>query len=235
MLVAAIVAVVLCRRKGIERYDIVYSAVYVMIGAMVGAKLLFLAVSARQIIEQEIPFVAVLKGGFVFYGGLLGGLLGLWIYVKQFHMRFLQFAEVYATILPLGHAFGRVGCFFAGCCYGIPYEGPLSHMYHISIGNTPIGVALFPVQLLEAMCLLILFFCLLIVYLKSGKRQSNIPVYYFMSYSIMRFALEFLRGDKERGVWFFATSQWISLLLFCVTTVYLIHKKRRFNAKENIQ
>ncbi|MBQ7347832.1 MAG: prolipoprotein diacylglyceryl transferase [Clostridia bacterium] len=227
ILIAATAALLICRRKKVAWYDVAYSAVYVMIGAILGAKLLFLAVSFRQIITEHIPFTAVLKGGFVFYGGLLGGVLGLLIYIKQFRMRMNELCEIYATVLPLGHAFGRVGCFFAGCCYGIPYDGRLSYTYHYSIGNTPTNTPLLPIQLIETMGLLLIFAILLIVYLKNReKADGTIVLLYLILYPILRFILEFFRGDMERGKYgWFSTSQWVSLALFCGVIIYLVCKK----------
>ncbi len=222
---AATVAILLSHKKQIAWYDVAYSAVYVMIGAVLGAKILFLAVSFQQIIAEQIPLEAVIKGGFVFYGGLLGGAAGLFIYLLQFRMQeqAVRLCQLYATVLPLGHAFGRVGCFFAGCCYGIPHDGLFSHIYHVSMGNTPLGVPLLAIQLIEAACLLVLFGILLIAYLKSKPNSLTVVVLYIYAYSVIRFTLEFFRGDIERGTYFgLSTSQWVSLLLLAGMIGYTI-------------
>lgn len=223
--VAAMVAVILHRRAEIDIFDIVGSGIYVMIGAIAGAKLLFLAISARQLIEQHIPIEAAIKGGFVFYGGLLGGALGLMIYTKQFKMNFMRFADLYTTVLPLGHAFGRVGCFFAGCCYGIEWEH--GYIYSDTVGSTPIGVPLLPIQLIEAGLLVLLFAVQLICYIHNSHAGRN-TILYLTVYPIIRFVLEFFRGDSERGkfLWF-STSQWVSLIILAVLFVVLVVKKYR--------
>ena len=101
---AATAAVLLLRsRKNIPAYDLVYSAVYAMIGAVIGSKLLFILVSLEDIIKLSLPWYTYIKGGFVFYGGFIGGVLGLFIYTKQFKMRFADFVDIYAAVLPLGH------------------------------------------------------------------------------------------------------------------------------------
>ncbi len=211
--VAGIVAVLLCKRRGIQRYDVVYSAVYSVIGGVLGAKLLFLAVSLKKIIELKIPLEAVIKGGFVFYGGLIGGFVGLYIYAKQFKMEFFKLADIYAVVLPLGHAFGRIGCHFAGCCYGMEYSGPFSIMYSQTLGNTPLNVGLLPIQLIESGLLFILFAVLCVLYLKLNVKASSLSYGYIFSYAAMRFVLEFFRGDKERGLALLSTSQWISIAI----------------------
>lgn len=213
--VSVAVALCICKRKGTDREEIIFSGVYTMVGALIGAKLLFILVSLPTIIAERINPLALLWGGFVFYGGLIGGALGLFIYCKQFKMSFKELAETYATVLPLGHAFGRVGCFFAGCCYGIEYDGALSYTYSTALAETPIGVPLLPIQLIEAVCLLVVFALLLTVYLKSGKETGKVLPLYLLCYSLLRFVLEFFRGDRARGILLLSTSQWICIGLLC--------------------
>ena len=227
---AAGVALWLCKKRGIERYDMVYASVYTMIAAVLGAKLLFLLVSWRQIVENHVPIMSLLKGGFVFYGGVIGGIFGMWLYCKQFKLPFWDFADVAAVVLPLGHAVGRVGCFAAGCCYGIEYPGPLSHTYtHLQNSSaTPIGVPLLPVQLIESGLLLLLFIGLLIGFLRHPNAKTVSVAVYVLSYSVIRFVLEFFRGDAVRGVFLgLSTSQWISVAAAVLTVVWLIVRHKR--------
>lgn len=230
---AAFTALLIGKRKRVAWYDIAYSGIYVMIGAIFGAKLLFLMVSFRQIIAEHIPLLAAIKGGFVFYGGLLGGALGLLIYVKQFRTRLDRLCEIYATVLPLGHAFGRVGCFFAGCCYGIPYDGSFSCIYHTSYGYTPLEIPLLPIQLIEAGTLLLLFAILLVVYIKTKECCGTVVLLYLSLYPLLRFILEFFRGDMERGLYGgLSTSQWVSFALLLGIGVYILRKIIIKNSKK---
>lgn len=235
IVVAALVAVFLCKKdKCFPLFDLVCSAIYAMIGAMIGAKLLFIAVSLRQIIEYQLSWIEVIKGGFVFYGGFIGGFAGLWIYCKQFKMNMSPFLDVFATVIPLGHAIGRFGCLFAGCCYGIPYDGPFHVIYHETVGMTPLETPLFPVQVLEALCLLVLFVVLAIVFLRGHKGRT--PWLYCIFYGVIRFAVEFLRGDGERGVFLgISTSQWISLGIIVVTAVLFILRLKREKAAGEVE
>ncbi len=229
--IAAGIALLISPQKKVERYEIAYSGVYTMIGAMLGSKLLFIAVSLKQIIRENIPLEAVIKGGFVFYGGLIGGILGLFIYCKQYKVAFAPLCEIMATVLPIGHAFGRIGCFFAGCCYGIPYDGIFSCTYSYSYGTTPLGISLLPVQLIEAVLLLLVFIVLLIVYFKTRDKTGFAVPIYLIIYPILRFVLEFFRGDSERGkLLSLSTSQWVSILLLSISTVYFtLNKFKKIN------
>lgn len=226
IIIAALTGALICKKRNIERFDLVGSAIYAFIGALLGSKLLFLAVSLKTIIENHIPFEAVLKGGFVFYGGLIGGILGLIIYVKQFKMSLPDFLDVYSVCLPLGHTFGRIGCFFGGCCYGIEHKSPISVIYTESAGNTPLHTPLLPIQLIESAVLFIFFFIMLSLFLKN--RRGYLPIFYLIMYSIARFILEFFRGDKERGSLLgISTSQIISIVIVFLLTVYFVNQRKK--------
>jgi phosphatidylglycerol:prolipoprotein diacylglycerol transferase len=241
--VAAVVAVFICKKRELPKYDIVYSAVYSMIGAAVGAKLLFIIISLNDVLEITSSYglgfwdtmLVLMKGGFVFYGGFIGGFLGLLIYVKQFKMKLLPFLDVYAAVVPLGHAFGRVGCLFGGCCYGIEYDGPFAVVYHSSLNvSTPLNTPLLPMQLIEALGLLLIFAVVLTVYLK-GAKPGTVPVVYILCYSVMRFTLEFLRSDSERGSFLgVSTSQWISLALIAIVIISVIfYRSKKVKTLDN--
>ena len=229
---AAGVALLLSKKRGFDdRWEIAYSAIYTMIGGLVGAKLLYILVSLRQIIEQQVPLIALLQGGFVFYGGVLGGMLGLLIYCKVYKTSFWQYADLFAVVLPLGHAVGRVGCFAAGCCYGIEYDGPLSYTYpplHANPDPALIGVSRLPIQLIEAAVLLLLFAGMLATFLRHPTSRQRLSAQYVLAYSIVRFTLEFFRGDVVRGLfWGLSTSQWISLAAAVIAVIWLILRHRR--------
>lgn len=233
IIVAAACAVFVCKRKSLPLFDLTCSAIYTMIAAIVCAKILYIIVSWKDILafaeENELEFLELLpmliKGGFVFYGGLIGGVLGLFIYAKQFKMNFYLLLDIYASVVPIGHAIGRIGCFFGGCCYGIEYSGPLHHVYEVATGSAPVGVPLFPVQLVEAFCLLLLFGMQMLLLYKYPNKNLTLVYNYIFSYSFIRFILEFFRGDAERGNFLlFSTSQWISLGI-CVIALLIICKK----------
>jgi len=173
-----------------------------------------------------------LTGGYVFYGGLIGILIGLYIFSKIFLYDSRTLFEITAPVIPLIHAFGRIGCFYGGCCYGIAYDGPFS----ISFNYNPLSPHLhefdrFPVQLLEALLNFLLFIGLTIYSRKKDKKYNLMSVY-LLFYSIIRFFLEFLRGDEVRGeIIGISTSQWISISILIILLI-LHFKKRRKNEKK---
>ncbi len=227
IVLAAGVALLMCKRYGLDAFDLTCACAFVLVGAIIGAKLLFIIVTLPTIIELRLSLLEIISGGFVFYGGLLGGILGLYIYTRMFKESFPKYADLLSTVTPLGHACGRVGCLLGGCCYGMPYDGPFCWVYTDSIGNPPLGVPLFPIQLLEAALLMILFIVLVILYFKRVS-HGTIAAVYLCTYAVMRFILEYFRGDAVRGgLWVLSTSQIISLLiLIAVGVIVYIRKKR---------
>ncbi len=220
------------RGSTVEPFDLAGAGVYAMIGALIGAKLLFLLLSWKDIIRLGIGIEQVIKGGFVFYGGLIGGILGLIIFGIQFKMSILPIAELAATVVPLGHAFGRIGCFFGGCCYGMPYDGFPSVTYHSTMGKTPLETPLLAIQLIEAAGLLILFGIMLVIFFKA-KESWTVILSYVSMYALLRFALEFFRGDRERGSFLsFSTSQWIAVIMLIAAVCILLYRRSKTKAKE---
>ena len=131
-------------------------------------------------------------------------------------------------LIPWIHGFGRIGCFLAGCCYGIPYDGPFAVQF-LEGSLAPSNTTLFPVQFVEAICLLILAIVLAVLDLK--KSYPHTIAVYFIVYGILRFLLEYVRYDAVRGhLLALSTSQWISLGFVVGTICYLIrtaHVKKK--------
>lgn len=202
--------------------------------AMVGAKLLYLLVEIGNFVEDIKAFPnqtweiikIYISGGFVFYGGLLGGLLGIYLASKFFKYNVEEQMNRLIPVMAVVHGFGRLGCHVVGCCYGCEYDGPIA--IHYTASNTaPNGVGLFPVQFIESMCEFALFvFFLVAVILKARKLQDRFIYIYLYAYSVIRFVLEFFRGDTYRGFLFgVSTSQWISIGIWICTSYVLIRKK----------
>ncbi len=187
----------------------------------VGAKVFFLLFSSEHKAYQYLYADSFwLGGGFVFYGGLIFALIFYLIYsvwLKKFpfdHSKYL------APGLIFGHAIGRVGCFFTGCCYGSQCDLPWAVRMH--------GETVHPVQLYEAFGLFLLGYFAL-KWIKQHKDSFYVLTHYLLFYSLLRFSIEFFRGDRIRGVYLniLSTSQLISLGLFFIVLVAMIIKRRK--------
>lgn len=220
---AILLALYNTRYTHFDRFDLLEACTFTLIGGFLGAKLLYLLVSTKEIhLEiQENGFSidllsSLLQGGFVFYGGLLGGMLTLFLFAKWQEASFLDYLTAIAPSVPLAHAFGRIGCFLAGCCYGIPLD---------SSTNPP----LFPVQLLESGCNLVLA-AVLQIGMRKWNHRERIVFCYLIAYAMIRMVTEQFRYDAERGFLLgISTSEWISIGVFLcglVGLVYCIRKKQ---------
>ena len=202
---------------GYGRWDLVILETVVVAAVFTGAKILYLftildKIDFHRLVSDWNYFSLLMSGGFVFYGGLITGVAAFFICGRILRLNPFPLAERLFFIVPLSHAFGRVGCFFAGCCYGIEYSGPL-HVVDSS------GTPRFPVQLVEAFLLLVLAFVMYVLFARR-KRNGQIS-FYFLSYCVMRFILEFFRGDSERGrIGSLSVSQWISIVLCLLVVLF---------------
>lgn len=226
---ASILLIYLCRKTQTDLNNCIIIAAIFIAAGFTSAKLLYLIVSADQIkwnvfFTDINYFNQVLSSGFVFYGGLIGALLVIPSLQKFKSIEFKVCLPVICPCVSLIHGFGRIGCAFAGCCYGKPAISNFHIMYQNS-AVAPNGIPLIPIQLIEAFFLFIITAFLLAMVL-NGKERLIAPFYIF-SYSVLRFILEFFRGDIERGfLGTFSTSQIISLVLITVLLIlWQIHRK----------
>lgn len=237
---AVVVCTLLGRRKGADFYEVLLMMLVAGGGILVGGHLLYGITrlyklpAALDILSNHgfIPFcvaIGILFGGMVFYGGFLGSVAAMGIYThyyKKLPRRLCM--DLLAVATPLFHAFGRVGCFLAGCCYGAEAE------WGILVQENPInpamaGVPRIPISLYEALCNLLIFGVLLLLFLR--RKEGSFPLLgaYVLLYGPTRFVTEMFRGDEIRGAFlWFTTSQWISLILFAVGAVALaLHWRKK--------
>ena len=206
---------VLLARKLAPRFqgtkeDTTYAAAYGAIGILIGAKLLYFITKLPNIIIKRDSFFLLFReaplqaleyafGGFVFYGGLLGAILGVWIYCRQYKVPFQPLLDIFAPFIPLAHGFGRIGCFFAGCCYGKEYHGIFCVRFPYNEQIPELSeVPRVPVQLIEAGLNFVVFGILFYMAKKKTCKRGQMMGIYLIYYTMARFLLEMLRGDKLR-------------------------------------
>lgn len=226
MIISNLIALKIVKQNKLNVNHLILLEAYGLLGAGIGAKILYLITAYHKINWHKLSNLqylnSLLQGGFVFFGGLIGALIFLILAEHLHHLNTKIYLQKLIFLLPFAHAFGRLGCYMAGCCYGIPYNG-FCHVIFPNTSLAPANVPLFPIQLLEALCLLILSFA--IWYLSTHFNYSSILIY-LLAYPTLRFFLEFLRYDSERGyIYIFSTSQWISLFFILGTTSYILYKK----------
>jgi len=179
-------------------------------------------------------FAVFKDGGLVFYGGVIGGALAVIGYLKLIKKeRVWDYAAIIVPTIPLAHALGRVGCFLAGCCYGKCVHTPISVIYENPIGGAPVGVPVFPIQLVEAACNIVVF-VILMLYVGKKLKRGSVLFLYMILYGIERFVLEYFRYDEIRGIFLgLSTSQWISIAMVIIGVIgmALTYKKESLSLK----
>ncbi len=191
--------------------DQVFSLViWCLIFGGLGSKLLFCLTQLDVILADPSYLFHSLANGWVVYGGLIGGVLGGFLFCRHKKINFLSYFDLALPSVALAQGFGRIGCFLAGCCYGRPTDSSFGITFTNS-AYAPNGISLIPTQLISSGLDFLHFFILLYI-AKHKKAEGQVGGFYLIFYSIGRFVLEFFRGDMERGsVGELSTSQFIAI------------------------
>jgi phosphatidylglycerol---prolipoprotein diacylglyceryl transferase len=226
-------ALVRARHRGLDSTRIMDLGIWIIISALIGAKLMLLIVDWDYFSRNPRELLSLAQSGGVFYGGLILALIvALW-YMWRHRMAIWTVCDVFAPGIALGHVIGRVGCFLAGCCYGKPTDVPwavrFSDPFAAANVGTPLHIDLHPTQLYEAGAELLI----LVLLLRTEKLGRPFPGRTFWSYmfvyGVSRFIIEMYRGDP-RGFLFgtnLSTSQFISIILVPLSLIMLFVLSRR--------
>ena len=220
LILGVLISCIRAKKRGLEPDRVLTLAIFAIIAGIIGAKLLFFIVtySPREMIDliRDRGLTAVLDGGLVFYGGLIGGILGALLGARAAHTPLRLFSDPVVPVLPLAHAIGRMGCFFAGCCYGKVTDSWIGVCFPVEATGLAEGVKVIPTQLIEAGANVLVF--IFLIWFARKHRRGFLTLFVYMAiYAVERFLIEFLRGDEIRGFFgFLSTSQWISLALLAM-------------------
>ena len=235
-LVAIAVAARLAEGAGVTRQRTWDLGLVVIISAILGAKVLLLVTDLRGFLNSPSRLMSLeyWQAGGVYYGGLLGAVIGTsWYVRKHSDLQFWRMADAAAPAIALGQSIGRLGCFAAGCDYGKPSDLPwavqfTSEYAHKYVG-VPVNIPLHPYQLYES---LTTFFLFLVLLWRSRQKRftGNVFLLYLFLYSAARFGLEFFRGDVDRGFVLggsLSTSQFISLMILPMSVFGYFYRRSR--------
>jgi len=226
------IAARLGKREGLNADALTNLVIYCALAAIGGAKLMMFVVDPRyRQSPAEIFTVDTLRAGGVFYGGLIAALAVAFWYMRKTGLPPWRTADVCAPAIALGHGIGRIGCFSAGCCWGVECHLPWAVTFHSPVAaeivGVPLNVPLHPTQLYEALSEFAIF---ALLYWRIGKphRRGAIIMLYLLLYGAVRFVVEFFRYHEQGNLWGtpIDTSQWISLGLCAAAAACLLMWRR---------
>lgn len=229
ILAASWLATKLCKEYKLDYENIDSFIIFVIVIGYAFSKLTYCLTVFDQFLSDPLSVLG--SGGWVVYGGILGGLLAALIWCKWKKWKFMDYFQVLMPCVSLAQGFGRIGCFFAGCCGGAVTDA----WYGIQFPATSLAwnttQKIIPTQLLSSAGDFLIF-AFLMYNLKKGKHPEDTGAWYLILYSVGRFLIEFLRGDLIRGgIGPFSTSQFISLFVV-VLGAYMIWNRQRKEEKE---
>ena len=224
-------ALVRARARGLDANRVMDLGIWIIISALIGAKLLLLVVDFDTFRQNPRELLALLRSGGVFYGGLIAAVAVAMWYMRRHHLPLWSVSDAFAPGIALGHVIGRLGCFFAGCCFGraadVPWAVTFTSEYAAKNVGTTLNVPLHPTQLYEAGAELVILGILLVMERRGRPFAGRTFWGYMLLYGITRFVIEFYRGDARGMVGDLSTSQFVSVLLVPLSIIMLIVLARR--------
>lgn len=224
-------ASVRARARGLDGNTVLDLGIYIIISALVGAKLLLVVTDFRTFVSQPAEILNLVRSGGVFYGGLILAVAVAFWYIRKVGLPFWETCDAFAPGIALGHVIGRLGCFFAGCCWGkptmMPWAVTFTNPYTGSYIGTPLNIPLHPTQLYESAAEAVILGLLFLLERRGrGFAGRTLWVYMFL-YAVTRFGIEFFRDDPRGAVLMLSTSQFISVLLAPASLIMLVVLSRR--------
>ncbi len=208
------------KRRGFDPDTVLDLCFYLIVGGILGARALYVMEYPFYYLANPLSILKIWEGGLVFYGGLIGAAAVFVLFGRLRRLDLPALADVLTPSVILGQAIGRLGCFAAGCCHGLPTERWWGVTFTDPLTLAPRDVAIHPTQLYFAAADLALFTVLPAID-RRRRFAGQTLVAYLGLYAVVRFGLEFLRGD-DRGVFFglpLSPAQGISLVMLAAAAI----------------
>lgn len=219
------------KARGLDANRVLDLGIYIIIAALIGAKLLLLVVDFDQFRRSPAELLTLARSGGVFYGGLILAVVVAFWYIWKHKLPFWTTCDVFAPGIALGHVTGRLGCLAAGCCYGrqtdVPWAVTFTNPLAASNVGTPLGIPLHPTQLYEAGAALLILIFLLATERKGRYFAGRTFWSYMFLYAVSRYVIEIYRGDPRGMLLGMSTSQFISIVLAPLSIVMLAWLSRK--------
>ncbi len=212
-------------KKGLDK-ELIWNLFFcAIVGGIVGSRILFLIVEIPNILKDP-SILWNFSNGFVVYGGVLGGIFCCWAYCKYKKTSFLPYFDLIMPAVSLAQGIGRIGCFFAGCCYGRETDSFIGFTYKVS-EIAPVGVKLIPTQLISSVGDVLICLLLLLYDKKRSGKPGSVAAMWMILYGIGRFVIEFFRNDFRGSIGPFSTSQMISFVIVAAGAAFFFFANRK--------
>lgn len=222
----------LAKKQGIKSDVIFDLGIIIMMWGIIGARSLYVLIWFKDYIKDPIAIFKVWEGGLVFYGGFIVAFLAALWWTQRKKIDFFMLADITAPFIALGHSIARIGCFYAGCCYG---RASACHNHFCGVVFPALGdnIARYPTQLYESFANFLNFLILIIFFKKFKNRNGDVIFLYFLNYGIIRIIMELFRGDPERGkILFFSTSTFISFFMILIGMLWFFYFRSKKYGKK---
>jgi len=229
ILAALFIGKKLAKLEGISEKTFEKMYLYAIISGIVGARIFFFIYNPSFLKDLKNVFL-IWKGGLVWYGGLLFGILTVIYLIKKYNLKskIWKIADIAAVCISIGLGFGRIGCTMAGCCYGVPYHGPFAIKFTDPHSLAPKGIYLFPSQPISSLANFLIFFILYFLY-KRKKFDGQIFSLFLILYGTFRFLIEFLRATPK--IFFGLSENQILSLIFIFVGIIIYFKRLKESQK----
>lgn len=225
----------LAAKSGISPDRVADLAFWLLMMGFIGGRVFFIVIERPDhFIQHPLDMFKIWEGGLVFFGGLIfSGIYAVYFFWKH-KLSVWKMMDIIMPGVTIAHAFGRLGCFGAGCCYGLPTDQPWGVRLNSDLVELHLrGIPLHPTQLYESTSLFILFAGLIYIF-RQKRFDGQVGLTYFMLYPIIRSIIEIFRGDSIRGFLIdgiLSTSQFISILIFAGALWTLVYRLKNVHKK----
>jgi phosphatidylglycerol:prolipoprotein diacylglycerol transferase len=242
MTIAFLTGIYLIQRRAqarsLDKDTVINFCLIVIVSGIVGARI-FYCIQFRSEMNNLLEIFKLWKGGLVFYGGLVGGILAGGMTCWFWQLRFWQIGDVIGPVLALGIGITRIGCFLNGCCFGPPTSSWIGVRFPVNaemynslrlkamaqeIGLNEVCPPVHPVQLYAMVGNLMIFGLLLLIERKTRQPEGGVLLLFAILYAIFRFTIEFIRIGNDPVLLGLTISQVISVLFLCVGIPLYIYK-----------
>ncbi|RLC43640.1 MAG: prolipoprotein diacylglyceryl transferase [Candidatus Coatesbacteria bacterium] len=225
--VGIIIAIRFAKREGIKSSVVIDLSLWVILATIIGGRLLYVLMNLKDYLSSPLDILRIWQGGLIFYGGFfLSILVAVWFF-KRNKINEWRGLDLLSPAAAIGYAIARIGCFLNGCCYGKPTDGPFGLIFspESAAGSHYFGVPIHPTQLYAMVINLAIFFVLWYVYSRRRFYGQVFWSYVFL-YSVYRFLIEFVRGDKGQIAFGMTAIQLVTIALFVCSIIGYLELRR---------